>query len=198
MEIGHNLKLLRTEAKLSQTALAKKAGVSQQLISQIERGENVSTTELPALATALGVRIEEIDPSYDVGIEPTGKRVPLVSWVSAGNLREQPGIGPADIEKWIVVGDLPEGDWIALGVDGDSMNRIAPNGSTILVNRSQGDLYDEMFYVFSLASGDATFKQFRRKPDRLQPFSTNPDHFAIPGSEDIYVVGRVRRVITDV
>lgn len=198
MGIGQNLKRLRQAAKLSQARLAKKAGVSQQLISQIERGENASTTELPALAGALDVRVDAIDESYDVGLEPVGTKVPVVTWVSAGNLRDQPGITKDDIEKWIVVGDLPEGDWIALMVDGDSMDRLAPHGATILVNRAQSDLYDELFYVFSLESGEATFKQYRKKPDRLQPFSTNLEHFSLPARDDIYVVGRVRRVITDV
>ncbi len=198
MGIAQNLKRLRLAAKLSQTALVKKARVSQQLISQIENGKNLSTTELPALAVALEVRVEDIDETYDTGIEPSGLKVPVVSMVSAGNLRDQPGVRPEDIEKWIIVGDLPAGDWIALMVDGDSMDRLARPGSTILVNRAQSNLHDELFYVFALEGGEATFKQYRRNPDRLQPYSNNPSHPSIPASEDIYVVGRVRRILTDV
>lgn len=64
MGIPENLKRLRGKAKLSQTKLAAMAKVSQQLISQLERGENLTTKELPALARALGVAVEEIDPSF--------------------------------------------------------------------------------------------------------------------------------------
>lgn len=64
MTIASNLQRLRKEAKLSQTKLAKLSGVSQQLISQIETGENNSTKELPALAKALGVSIADIDENY--------------------------------------------------------------------------------------------------------------------------------------
>lgn len=64
MSIAHNLKALRKARGLSQTALAEKAGVGQQLISQIERGENTTTKKLPEIAKALGCQIYEIDPNY--------------------------------------------------------------------------------------------------------------------------------------
>lgn len=126
-------------------------------------------------------------------------RVPLISMVSAGNLRDQPGITAADVERWLQVADLPAGEWIALGVEGDSMNRVAPDGCTILVNRADDRLLDGKYYVFSLAGGEATFKRYRREPvEILQPFSTNPDHTSIPvAGNDLYVFGRARRVITD-
>jgi SOS-response transcriptional repressor LexA len=126
------------------------------------------------------------------------QKVPVISLVSAGNLRDQPGMMPSDIERWIQVADLPAGEWIALGVDGDSMNRVAPDGSIILVNRADDRLLDGKYYVFSLAGGAATFKRYKLGPKPLmQPFSTNPDHVSMPVTEDLYVFGRARRVITD-
>jgi transcriptional regulator with XRE-family HTH domain len=64
MGIAENLLRLRKRARLSQTKLAAKADVSQQLISQIERDENVTTKKLPELAKALGVSVFEIDPNF--------------------------------------------------------------------------------------------------------------------------------------
>lgn len=64
MGIAENLKRLRAAAKLSQVGLAKKAGVAQQLISQIERGENTSTKYLPQIAKALGAAVADIDPQF--------------------------------------------------------------------------------------------------------------------------------------
>lgn len=125
-------------------------------------------------------------------------RIPVVSAVSASNLRDQAGVTASDIERWIQVADLPAGDWIALAVDGDSMNRIAPDGSTILVNRADDRLLDGRFYVFSQGGGAVTFKRYKREPQMMQPFSTNPDHVSIPVGDDFYVFGRVRRVITDI
>jgi SOS-response transcriptional repressor LexA len=133
--------------------------------------------------------------------EATGEyEIPLVSMVSAGHLKRQEAVTPAEVEKWIRLSDLPPGDWIALTVDGTSMDRIAPEGSTLIVNRSDDLLIDGKFYIFALGGGEATFKTYRRSPERLQPFSTNPDHMSIPVTDDtdLYVFGRVRRVIQEV
>lgn len=73
MSIATNLKRLRLKAKLSQPALAKKAVVSQQLISQLERGVNDTTKYLPRIAAALGVSVDAIDPTYVAGIGSRSK-----------------------------------------------------------------------------------------------------------------------------
>lgn len=66
MSLSENLKRARKEKGKSQTELARASGVQQQLISQIESGKNTSTKFLPQLAKALGVSINELDPSYQV------------------------------------------------------------------------------------------------------------------------------------
>ncbi|MFG1417206.1 helix-turn-helix transcriptional regulator [Xanthobacter sp. V0B-10] len=72
MTLAENLKRLREEMKLSQPKLAKAAGVSQQLISRLENGKDLTTKKLPNLARALGVTVTDLDPTYmlsDVGTE---------------------------------------------------------------------------------------------------------------------------------
>lgn len=76
MSIADNLKRRREAAGLSQPQLAAKAGVSQQLISQIERGENLTTKKLPQIARALGARVEDLDPDYGAP-PPELRRVPI-------------------------------------------------------------------------------------------------------------------------
>lgn len=126
--------------------------------------------------------------------------VPLISWVSAGGLRRQEGVTSAEIDRYVPVANLPKGDWIALTVAGDSMNRIAPEGAIIIVNHSEDTLVNDRFYVFALETGEATFKRWRATPEpMLQPYSTNLDHLSIPAKgREFYVLGRVRRVITDI
>lgn len=58
MSLANRLKSRREELGLSQTALARIAGVSQQLISKIETGKSDATTEGPKLARALRVSID--------------------------------------------------------------------------------------------------------------------------------------------
>lgn len=64
MGIPENLKRLRVDKGLSQKALANRAKIAQQLISQLENGKNLTTRKLPQIARALGAKVEEIDPSY--------------------------------------------------------------------------------------------------------------------------------------
>jgi SOS-response transcriptional repressor LexA len=125
--------------------------------------------------------------------------VPLLSLISAGHLRAGPTIMPEDVEKWIRVADLPRGDWVAFRVEGDSMNLVAPEGSVILVDRSDRKLINDRYYVFLLDAGEATFKQYRRGPkEHLRPVTTNFDHSSIPvDGHELYVFGRARRVIHD-
>ena len=57
--VGKKIDMIRLEQGLSQKELAKKMGVSQQLISRIEMGnENVSLSTLNAIARALDKKIE--------------------------------------------------------------------------------------------------------------------------------------------
>lgn len=58
MSIGNRLRQARLDAGLSQFSLAEQSGISQQMISKIERGESSSTTVLVPLAIACGVRPE--------------------------------------------------------------------------------------------------------------------------------------------
>jgi len=59
--LGQNIKRYRLFAGLDQTVLAKRAGMSAQAISKIERGiENVALDNLIAIAKALGVTLEEL------------------------------------------------------------------------------------------------------------------------------------------
>ncbi len=194
--VGENLKRIRALKKMSQASLASAAGVSQQLISQLEMGKNESTKELPAIAFALGVGVHEIDEAYtpDVTGVPT-TIVPLIAWVSAGAMSSD-SISDEALGT-IRVADLPPGDWIALEVKGDSMDRISPPESKIIVNRKDKALVSNACYVIADDNGDATYKRFRGNPMRFEPVSTNTKHEAIFPEHEPLIVGRVRRSMID-
>lgn len=65
MTFAENVKRYRKERGWSQGQLAEKAGLSQQLISQVENGVNqsMSVEKLAALAKALDKLIVQLDPS---------------------------------------------------------------------------------------------------------------------------------------
>jgi transcriptional regulator with XRE-family HTH domain len=60
MSLGHKIKLLRTEQKMSQSELAEKCGFSQAFISQIESEERIpSDFGLAQLCVILKVKDKE-------------------------------------------------------------------------------------------------------------------------------------------
>lgn len=195
--VGENLRSIRKLKKLSQVKIAELSGVSQQLISQIENGINESTKELPALAQALGVGVHEIDPAYtpDAAGIPTIS-VPYISWVSAGAMNRDHASDEA--LGVIRVADLsPMGDWIALKVSGDSMDRISPPDSIIFVDRKDRSLVPNACYVIADEEGNATYKRYRSGPMRFEPVSTNSSHEPIFPDNEPMIVGRVRRSVIE-
>ncbi|MGV2128101.1 LexA family protein [Agrobacterium vitis] len=153
-------------------------------------------------AKAFGVSFEWLyfgkGQPEDIDIEPVSVTdVPLISMVSAGQLLDHEGI--TDLSDFPVIAalDLPEGSWIALRVEGDSMNRVSPNGSIIFVNRKDKRLSHNGCYVIADETGAATYKRYRQGEDPpFQPYSTTvmePPHL----TGVVKVVGRVRRSIID-
>lgn len=134
----------------------------------------------------------------DVDLEPViATDVPLISWVSAGELSEQPGMITFDESPTISALDLPDGDWIALRVEGDSMNKISPPNSIIFVNRKDRRLAPNACYVVSDETGAATYKRYR--PDDDPPFQP-ASYKEIPPPKmegSVTVIGRVRRSIIE-
>lgn len=61
MNIGRNIKLMRIKAGLQQVELAEKLGISQSMISQIERGTKACSMQLGAeIAGVLGCKIGDL------------------------------------------------------------------------------------------------------------------------------------------
>ncbi len=145
------------------------------------------------VATGLGPRlIGERDYGADVA------QVPLVSWVAATGFSETPAVLLGDELAYLPVPGLPRGDFLALRVVGDSMNLVAPENSIIIVDRFDTIPRPRGFYVFATPDGgEATFKRWMSRPDRLEPYSTNPAHEAIYLDAPPTVIGRVRKVMLD-
>ncbi|TIV12671.1 MAG: transcriptional regulator, partial [Mesorhizobium sp.] len=84
--------------------------------------------------------------------------VPIVSWISAGELGSQDSVVNLSDYPTIPTADLEEGEWIALRVDGPSMNKISPPDSIIFVNLRDKRLVTNGCYVISDETGRATYK----------------------------------------
>lgn len=134
----------------------------------------------------------------DVDIDPVSVTdVPMLSMVSAGQLAAHDGMTDFSECPTVPAIDLPEGNWIALRVDGDSMNKISPPGSVIFVNLKDRRLVHNACYVVADEQGNATYKRYRH--DDEYPFQP-ASYLDIPPPEmdgAITVIGRVRRSVID-
>lgn len=122
------------------------------------------------------------------GAKPT-RRIPYVGSVPGGNWREaiQQPQGTIQVPEE----DIPA-DAIALRVDGDSMDKLVPDGATVIFSPSDKALYADHYYVVINEEGETTFKQYRTDPARLVPCSNNPRHTdIIIGQGTFEIVGRV-------
>jgi SOS-response transcriptional repressor LexA len=124
------------------------------------------------------------------------QRIPILTWVSAGTMARDDG--QQDIIGETDAADLdPKGRWIALRVEGDSMDRISPPGSLIFVNMKDRRLVPNACYIITNGDGEATYKRFRANPPRFEPVSTNPAHEPIFPDGEPAVLGRVRRSVLE-
>ncbi|ENN91112.1 LexA family transcriptional regulator [Bartonella bovis] len=124
--------------------------------------------------------------------------IPLISWVSAGELSEQEGITNFLDCSMIEAVNLPAGEWIALRVDGSSMNKISPPDSIIFVNMRDKKLVPNACYVIADETGRATYKRYRPNDNPpFQPASYDRTIKAPKLEGAISIIGRVRRTILE-
>ena len=175
--------------------LARRLGLAQTRVSEMRNYKrDPQFEELAAIAEY----IEELLPAE---LLPPGSaifRIPVLSIVSAGKLRNNDW--HQDIRGHLNVSSLPSGgEWVAFIVEGDSMDRLSPPESTILVNRKEKKLVNDGFFVFTDKHANSSYKRYRTKPARFEPVSTNPENETIfPAADsEITVVGRVRRTILE-
>lgn len=191
-------KRLREIGKSARKA-SLEGGLHRDAIRNILRAKsrNPRRDTLEGVARGLGWSLEELLelPSHR-NVSRTGQplvEVPLVSWVRAGGLTET--IDPyviGDAEEYVPVSHR-RNTLIALRVHGASMNRIAPDGSVIIVDYGDKSLVSGQYYVVK-NDGAATFKRYRANPDRLEPDSTQ-DHDTVFVHGEVEVVGRVVQVV---
>lgn len=186
-------------SRMTNTALAEMLGIDQSRVAEMKTGKRrVQADEIPVIARVTGLALPP-----DFGAPPLEAHdvrhpltVPIVSAVSAGALKK-PDVSDEQIGIIRVADIDPKGDWIALRVTGDSMDRISPPDSVILVNRKERRLVPNACYVVSDGDDGVTYKRFRPNPDRLEPVSTNPSHEPMFFEQEPAIIGRVRKTILD-
>jgi SOS-response transcriptional repressor LexA len=195
-----------TKGKVAEV-MGQRPDVVARIINFSGKGEtrNISVPELHALAkyfqdTPPGlIGSKELPPSPERHAREL-VRVPLLDSVSAGKLKQPLSQIHIEDVPLLAFADLGKGDFFALTVEGDSMDRIAPEGAMIVVDRSDTTLVSNKPYVLS-DRGHVTFKLWKPNPPRWAPASTNPIHEPIfvktKEAAERMVVGRVKRAVLD-
>lgn len=175
------MKQARKAAKMTQVELAKRSGLNQSTISDLEVGKSQGTTYIATLAAALGVSALWLESGkgamtaegqaqhpaalpFDENVSPApiGLRpIPVISSVQAGALRDAESPYPPGAGYAVEYTDQDLSRWaFALDVDGLSMAPQFQPGDRIIVDPelapNPGD-----FVVARNGSEQATFKKYR-------------------------------------
>lgn len=172
------------------------AEMARRLTDRLRR--EVDRSIVNKMTISRGVEADELFAIADITGFPApndqspGINIPLFAGISAGALARDSAADEA--LGTIHVCDLPQGDWIALKVQGDSMDRISPPDSVIFVDRSDKRLVPNGLYVIDDGEGNATYKRYRPgPPPRFEPVSVNPSLEPIFFENEPTIVGRVKR-----
>lgn len=186
-EIKDRVKDLRLQQDLTQDELARRVGVKQQSIQQLEDGVVKRPRYLLELARVLNVRPEwlrdgVLPQRYPDQLEPPNTEpgpnirgmVPVISWVAAGRLEEVVDLHePGAAEDWQVTTAPIKEHTFALRVAGDSMEPEFTDGTMIIV---EPDLQPENgdYVIVHNGAWEATFKQLVRDGDDWYLKPLNP------------------------
>ena len=212
--LAERIKSARIHAKLTQKALALKAGVEQPVISQLETGKNLQSAHLPKIAHACGVSAiwlsENIGPMVNAAKTDSNVgearqlvesfRYPVISWVAAGAWAEAVEPFPPGYSDRYELSDYDsKGPAFWLEVKGDSMTSPVgmsiTEGTLILVD-TEADAQSGKLVVAKLADSDqATFKKLVDDGGRRFLKPLNPAYPTEMCAENCRIVGVVVRAL---
>lgn len=187
IDIGKNIRLLRGQAGLTQQQLADKIGMSQSIVGKLEmETRSLKIDVLEKIADALGVSLSEL--IFKAHPFPY-RHVPIRGVVNAG----EPMMTFDDLTEYETVAfDTERGDFFALKVQGHSMDKVAPDGSTIIIDPKQTDpqaLHKQA--IVAIQDGEVLFKMWDNSLKLFQPKSTRDDYDPIPAKYGAQILGKV-------
>lgn len=196
---GYKIAEARIAKGWSQQELADKMETTQQTIQRYESGaRDIKSSVLIKLSSVLDVTI-----SYLLGLEnasiPNNSTVDVPSYgsIAAGTPIEMVEVKDSQPVPVRVHSRFPNA--FLLKVEGESMNRILPNGSYALVDPNQKEPISGKPYAVCVNGYDATIKRVRRLNNgfELIPDSNDPTYvptvynYNEPGTEPVTIIGRV-------
>lgn len=196
---GYKIAEARIAKGWSQQELADRMETTQQTIQRYESGaRDIKSSVLIKLSAVLDVTI-----SYLLGLEnasiPNNSTVDVPSYgaIAAGTPIEMVEVKDSQPVPVKVHERFPKA--FLLKVEGESMNRILPNGSYALIDPAQKEPISGKPYAVCVNGYDATIKRvvklsngFELTPDSSDPtFRPTVYDFNEPGTDPVTIIGRV-------
>lgn len=193
--------------------LASEIGANDQTIYQICTEKKLRSGNLKGVGPALRKKITDVYPdwlndvipavneqkgTYNVTpITPKGQRLPVVSWVQAGEMTEIREMYAIDEWVWAWHSN-PSKRAFALRVDGDSMTSpyagqlSFPTGTLLIVDPEREALAGDFVIAKDIATQQATFKKLMQDGGRWYLRALNPAYQAIEIDDPaVRVIARV-------
>lgn len=208
-EFGNNLRKLRKEKNLTLEELANAinkrydTSFNKSMISRWENGSDANLSSVKYLSLFFNVSLNEMlgfnEEIYDLKeFGKTEQQIPIVGTVSAGEpiLAEQNIIGYASKPPLTQFSDNVLQDLFYLKVKGDSMDRLYPDGSIVLIRRNINIENGDIAIISLESENEATLKKvkFKKRFLELIPLSYNPIHQSKTidlNAESIKLIGKV-------
>ena len=195
----NNIKKYRSLQGFTMQSLADFVGTTSSQINKLEKGTvNLTAEWCERLAPYLKVQPGKLLRNIDLNIEGeiAAYQAPLISFVQAGDFTACMDPYEKGDYAEMVNTSHPKPTILALKVKGESMNLVAPNGSTIIVDYCDKELVDGKFYVVRINGDDeTTFKQYRANPTRFEAYSNIQGFETIFPREGMEVIGLVVEVL---
>lgn len=184
-KVGERLKIAREKSNKTLEMAGNKVGVHKSTVLRWEKGET-EKIKIPILDTL--AQFYNVNPTWLMGYDVPMERkissefigeevvqIPVYGKISAGQPLEM--IENIIDYTFITAEQARKGSYFALEVNGDSMDKIIPNGSRVVV-RKQEELENGEIGVIVVNGNDATVKRYERDEDNvyLYPESNNPEH----------------------
>lgn len=204
---GKNLTEMMNHRKMSVTDLASALGFSTSTVWDWANGKTYPRIDkIEMMANYFGVKKSALVEHHDDGVPLPIHYYPYIpADISAGTPERVDAITPDQLEQ-VAVPDAVMGKWAGhtdislMRANGESMNRVIPNGSLIGVRKIQevSELDDGDIVVFD-CDGDYAVKRFYNDKEHrtyiFQPDSDKPNFLPITHGYDdedlVHIVGRV-------
>lgn len=158
--LSERLLMARKAKKLTQLELAKKAGLTQATVSDIERGRSQTTAEAPALAKALGISLDYLltgkEQQEQISVIATEEDFAFIPFYDAhGSCGDGYHNGDHVVIKselafkrtWLKSENLQEKDLAIITAKGDSMSPTISDGAILLINSNYKKLESGRVYA---------------------------------------------------